>query len=797
MKRTLFSLLLATLSVASFSADNHEVLINYQGTTASVDVSSDIMSLVTVTICDANVIIEQSVNVAEEITYRLSGESTNGSFVHTGDYKITLSLEGLQLTSQMGAAIQINNGKRIAIQLKEGTINTLTDMEGGTQKACMVVKGHGEFQGGGTLVINGRGKHAYKGNEYIELKADLGTLTLNSEVKDGLHTDEYVLLKGGTLHITTTGNGYWDEEELKTKAPSCINAVGNVIISGGTINLLSTGDGGKGISTDSCFTMTGGELSILTQGARYIYKNYNGDKTDNDNIPDSLKNSPKAVKAGMGINISGGTIHLSTEQDGGEGLESKEMLFIHDGILHIDTFDDCINAAGNVCIHGGNLFLNSADNDGIDTNQSMYITGGEIITLGSHLHELGIDVNDRSPYKKLYLTGGTVVCIGGTSQITHPYTCEGAQPALYYKGKVTPGTMLQLYCSSDDKEVLHYQLERDYTSEAGGISPELCVMFSSPLLQSGKSYELIDEKTGTCMAIINSLAEVYSYMDTMSPHFSYESFSLGSNTLPYRRADICHNEDDTPILILYLHGGSARGNDNELQLYEKGVSVIYQYLYNHRIPATLIVPQCPTGGGWTGQLRKVVNELMKNYAHTEGFDANRVYVMGGSMGGTGTWAQLSYYPDFYAAAMPVAGNPTGMNAQNVATTPVRTVMGSADRMMSISAVEQFQWEVTDAGGTLILDIEEGWTHQNTCEESYTDARLDWLFSNSRNKEIAIHGDVDGNHIVNVTDVMLMVNYMIGQIPNIFIFDNADIDHNGIIDISDVMNVVNYIISPSH
>lgn len=221
--------------------------------------------------------------------------------------------------------------------------------------------------------------------------------------------------------------------------------------------------------------------------------------------------------------------------------------------------------------------------------------------------------------------------------------------------------------------------------------------------------------------------------------FARKTFSLGSNTLAYREADICHDGTEMPILVLYLHGGTARGDDNEAQLREAAVSVIYQYLYSRQIPATFIVPQCPSGGGWTGQLYRVVNEMVKSYANDGGHDPDRIYVLGGSMGGTGTWAQLSHFPDFYAAAIPVAGNPTGLDAAAVATTPVLTVMGTADNMMSIPAVEQFQTEVLDVGGTLILEIEEGWSHPTTCEQSYTDQRLDWLFSQKRSSETGIIG----------------------------------------------------------
>ena len=230
----------------------------------------------------------------------------------------------------------------------------------------------------------------------------------------------------------------------------------------------------------------------------------------------------------------------------------------------------------------------------------------------------------------------------------------------------------------------------------------------------------------------------------VSARFSRESFTLGSITLPYRCAVLTPNNQTTnlpndplPALVLYLHGGSSRGSDNEAQLKEKAVSVIYQYLLDHDIAATFIVPQCPTDGGWTSQNRKVVNELLKSYVSEGTVDADRIYVMGGSMGGTGTWCQLSYFPDFYAAAMPVAGNPTGMNAANVASTPVLTVMGTADNLMSIPAVETFMADVITAGGLVLLDTEEGWSHPTTCEQSYTDERLDWLFAHSRSPDTGI------------------------------------------------------------
>ena len=59
------------------------------------------------------------------------------------------------------------------------------------------------------------------------------------------------------------------------------------------------------------------------------------------------------------------------------------------------------------------------------------------------------------------------------------------------------------------------------------------------------------------------------------------------------------------------------------------------------------------------------------------------------MGGTGTWTMLSTCPELFAAAMPVAGNPSGCDAEKVAQTPLFTVMGTADAIMKIPTVEDF------------------------------------------------------------------------------------------------------------
>ena len=128
----------------------------------------------------------------------------------------------------------------------------------------------------------------------------------------------------------------------------------------------------------------------------------------------------------------------------------------------------------------------------------------------------------------------------------------------------------------------------------------------------------------------------------------------------------------------------------------------------------------------------VLKALIDRYVRSESLENTDIYIFGGSMGGTGTWSMLSAYPRLFTAAMPVAGNPSKCDASNVATTPIYTVMGTSDRIMSVETASGFIDELNARGAITKFDIEEGWTHEVTCIQSYTTERLDWIFGHSRN-----------------------------------------------------------------
>lgn len=208
--------------------------------------------------------------------------------------------------------------------------------------------------------------------------------------------------------------------------------------------------------------------------------------------------------------------------------------------------------------------------------------------------------------------------------------------------------------------------------------------------------------------------------------FQPKTFTNGSTTVAYRRAEIGLKEGVNPVIILYLHGGSSKGNDNEKHMGEPGIMSIAEYLKEQHISSIFLVPQCPKETkGWPLIAKTLVSLIGQDRTAN-----NKVYIFGGSMGGTGTWYMLSTHPELFTAAMPVAGNPTSYDAAVIAKTPFYAVQGSADAIMGPKIVDMqgYLEKVDAANGKYKFDTVEGWDHETVCKQSYVKDRLDWIFS---------------------------------------------------------------------
>ena len=466
------------MAVVETAVTNNTVSIDYDGTTASVVVAGNVAQYVSTTVEGAHVTIIQS-NTADvdgdEITYVLSGTTTDGEFALGGSYKCTISLNGLTLTNPSGAALNIANGKRIQISAKNSTVNTLTDGANGSQTGCIYSKGQIQFQGKGTLNVAGNTKHAIKSGDYISVK-NL-TLNITKAVADGINCNEYFLMESGNVSISgvgddgiqcdldgTTSTGATTDHEdedsgniylqggtltVSTSAASSkgINATGTLYINetSGTNVITVTNIGGVDTSdssdlagsaclkSDTSIEISGGTLTLTNsgQGGRAI--NSDGTLIISGGTIDAKAQGTNYGSSSGGKRPGGGTTSSShkyakgVKADGNititggtiniystshEGLESKGTITISGGQVYAQASDDAINAASHLTVSGGRVCGYSTGNDGLDSNGNMYIQGGLVYAICSGSPEVGLDANTEGGYK-LYVTGGTIIAIGG------------------------------------------------------------------------------------------------------------------------------------------------------------------------------------------------------------------------------------------------------------------------------------------------------------------------------------------------------------------------------------------------
>lgn len=466
------------------------------------------VSGVTVTTNGAHVTVNASVAGVE---YVLSGSTSNGSFKVYSDKKFKLTLAGVSLTNDSGAAINIQSGKRVFVEVKTETENYLADassystVTGEDEKGCFFSEGQLIFSGTGALTVTGNYKHGICSDDYVRLRSG-SNITVASAVKDGIHTNDKIIIGGGILKVKASGDGLdcekgfidirgglikadisgdaskavkaetditlsggqlilltsgsavYEDNDLSSAAG--IKCDGNLVMNGTTLSVKSTGAAGKGINCDGTLSIDNSTVKIITTGKQYVYNR--------------LDSSAKGIKADGNLTINSGTIWVKTPGgEGSEGIESKSTLTVNGGDVSVYSYDDCMNASKSIVINGGNIYCYSSGNDGVDSNGTLTITGGTIVSIGTTSPEEGFDC-DQNTFK---ITGGTILGIGGGTSTPTSSVCT--QRTVIYGGSGSKGTLFSIQGSD---QVMSYTIPRAYS--------QMTLLFSSSKLVSGTTYTI-------------------------------------------------------------------------------------------------------------------------------------------------------------------------------------------------------------------------------------------------------------------------------------------------------------------
>jgi predicted esterase len=242
----------------------------------------------------------------------------------------------------------------------------------------------------------------------------------------------------------------------------------------------------------------------------------------------------------------------------------------------------------------------------------------------------------------------------------------------------------------------------------------------------------------------------------------YTSDRYTLNYCLYEPKDIDKENDKLP-LVLFLHGAGERGSDNEAQLKNAILKVVGDSKNNQWSNSVIIAPQCPssTGGNTNSDVNdpnkwvetpwnkgnyvqanvpesrpmQAVAELVKQYADLDYIDSGRVYVVGRSMGGFGTWDIISRYPDLFTAAVPICGGGPTDKIDVLKNIPIYTFHGSSDSVVPYSGTQGMYNAIKAAGGDQILFHTFSGAGHNIWDQAITfggggglPSLEEWLFS---------------------------------------------------------------------
>ena len=330
--------------------------VTYNGAKATV-VNPYYTDGVTTAIDGAYVTINNTDTTVER-TITLKGETEDGALTYNASYKTTFVLDGVNITSKKGAAIDIECGKRIALELKKGTVNSLTDYASGKQKAALYCKGHLEVDKAGTLNVTGNAKHAISAKEYVQFKKSTGTVNILGAKSDGIHCGQYFVSNGYTFNIdNVAGDGIQAEAETlkdgETWEEEYLN--GSMLIQGGTYNINITADDCDALKADTTMNINCAKqataMTLTTSGAADKGIKSKGSvnidgatisitQTGNKIVEADDASYASGIKAALDVNITSGSVTINNTADGGKGISADGNVTISGDATVIDITAD-------------------------------------------------------------------------------------------------------------------------------------------------------------------------------------------------------------------------------------------------------------------------------------------------------------------------------------------------------------------------------------------------------------------------------------------------------------------------
>ncbi len=245
-------------------------------------------------------------------------------------------------------------------------------------------------------------------------------------------------------------------------------------------------------------------------------------------------------------------------------------------------------------------------------------------------------------------------------------------------------------------------------------------------------------------------------MSQVIDSFDEHMHTVGSEKLLYRTL-YPKNFDPTKSypLVLFLHGSGERGHDNKKQL-THGADMFLQEAHRSTFPAVVIFPQCPEEGYWSSvhvdrstnphtydfdysremtQSLRLILHLIEHLTTKPYIDDQRIYVMGLSMGGMGTFEAVFRRPDLFAAAVPICGGAdVEAYGKSQSDVPFWIFHGGIDGVVPVQFSRSMHQKLIELGGYVSYTEYYGVKHDSWSRTFVEPNVINWLFGKEKTRE---------------------------------------------------------------
>ena len=481
---------------AKLAEDTH-----YSAKDLTWDSSSEVtIDLSNPTATDGVTVSDGVITITKAGNYHLSGTYSGQVKVEAADSDmVRLILDNATITNSTGAAINVVEADEVVIYTASGSTNTVSDgssysdTASGSPDAAIYSKSDLTLAGEGTLKVEGNyeeGIHTtdglviasgtlevtaantgIKGKDYVDILD--GTVTVTA-TKDGIKATNdtdgnrgWVRLSGGTVNISAGDDGFKAERVLEISGGTLNITESNegieaqyINILDGTVNVTSSDDGINASYSTSSSSSTESTSSSTTQTSQTAQSNQTAQNTQSGQSAQG-----NAAQGGQGGQPPAGGQAPSGNMGqppagGGGGMGGGGGTF--------EVVDATINIAG------GTVTVN-ANGDGIDSNGTATLSGGTLVVNGPFTNgNASLDTNGD-----LLLNGTTVTAGNSGDMFEAPASSStSGYVKLTNLSNVSSGTTIQV-ADSSGKVVANYKVTNSNTA---------LILVSNANITKGQSY---------------------------------------------------------------------------------------------------------------------------------------------------------------------------------------------------------------------------------------------------------------------------------------------------------------------